>query len=114
MVAINLPLNSQQPCVTFHRQVGCSMASEPGFIYNSQSKSGLFARGTTSKLKAVFFAGFDYSITMCADKLLGTDIGLVLADATTGEVLYDNATDNKSPHMEFSCESTRNLSLIHI
>lgn len=111
MVGINLPLTSQAPCVTFHRQAGCSMASETGFIYNSQSKSGLFARGTTSKLKAVFFAGFDYSITMCADKALGTDIGLVLSDATTGEVLYDNATDNKSPHMEFSCESTRNMNI---
>lgn len=109
MIGMNLPLNSQAPCVTFHRQAGCSMASEEGFIYNSQSKSGLFARGTTSKLKAVFYSGFDYSITMCADKMLGTDIGLKLSDASTGEVLYDNATDNKSPHMEFSCESTRNM-----
>lgn len=111
MVGMNLPLNSQAPCVTYHRQAGCSQASEPGFIYNSQSKSGLFARGTTSKLKAVFYSGFDYSISLCADKSLGQDIGLVLSDATTGEVLYDNATDNKSQHMEFSCETTRNMTI---
>lgn len=109
IVGMNLPLTSQPPCVTFHRQVGCSMASEEGFIYNSQSKSGIFAKGTTSKLKFIGYSGFDYSISLCADKMLGEGIGMVLSDATTGEVLYDNATDNKAPHMEFSCESTRNM-----
>lgn len=108
-ISISLPLTSQAPCVTYHRQEGCSQASEEGFIYNSQSKSGLFAKGTTSKLKAVFYSGFDYSISICADKALGEGIGLVLSDATTGEVLYDNATDNKASHMEFSCETTRNM-----
>jgi hypothetical protein len=109
MVCINLPLTSQAPCVTYHRQAGCSQASEEGFIYNSQSKSGLFAKGTTSKLKAIFYAGFDYSISLCADGALGDQIGMILSDATTGEVLYDNATDNKAGHMEFSCETTRNM-----
>lgn len=109
VLGLNLPLTSQAPCVTYHRQAGCSMASEPGFIYNSQSKSGIFAKGTTSKLKFVGFAGFDYSISLCADKSLGTEIGMVLSDANTGEVLYDNATDAKSPHMEFSCETSRNM-----
>ncbi|MBI3509880.1 MAG: hypothetical protein HY064_04400 [Bacteroidetes bacterium] len=109
MIGITAPIPSQNTCLMYHRQPGCSQASEEGFIYNSQSKSGLFAKGTTSKLKAIFYAGFDYSISLCADPALGTEIGLVLSDASTGEVLYDNATDNKSSHMEFSCESTRNM-----
>lgn len=109
VLAINLPLPSQAPCVTYHRQEGCSQASEEGFIYNSQSKSGLFAKGTTSKLKAIFYSGFDYSISLCADPSLGDGIGMVLSDATTGEVLYDNATDNKASHFEFSNETTRNM-----
>lgn len=111
IVCINLPLTSQAPCVTYHRSQGCSQASEAGFIYNSQSKSGLFAKGTTSKLKAIFYSGFDYSISLCADKILGDQIGMVLSDAKTGEVLYDNATDNKAGHMEFSCETTRNMNI---
>jgi hypothetical protein len=41
--------------------------------------------------------------------VLGEQIGMVLSDAKTGEVLYDNATDNKAGHMEFSCETTRNM-----
>ena len=109
MVGLNLPVYSQAPCVTYHRQAGCSQASEEGFIYNSQSKSGVFAQGTTSKLKFIAYSGFDYSISLCADAALGDQIGMVLSDATTGEVLYDNATDNKASHMEFSCETTRNM-----
>jgi hypothetical protein len=112
MLGISIDLPSQANCGSFHRQKGCSQASEPGFIYNSQSKSGLFAKGTTSNLKAVFYAGFDYSISICADGVLGRDIAIQLKDPVTGEVIYDNATDNKSQHMEFSCEATRNMTIM--
>jgi hypothetical protein len=112
MLTISVDLSSQANCNNFHRRRGCSLASELGFIYNSQSKSGLFAKGTTSKLKAVFYSGFDYSISICADGALGSDIAFTLTDAATGEVLYDNATDNKAQHMEFTCESTRNMNII--
>lgn len=110
-VSFNISLSSQTPCVTYHRQTTCSQRSEGGFIYNSQSKSGLFAKGTSSKLKVIFYAGFDYSISLCADKDLGAQIGLILTDAKTGEILYDNATNNKSGHMEFSCQTTRNIAV---
>jgi len=109
LLGMHVQLPSQLPCSNYHRQAGCSLASEEGFRYNSQSRSGLFARGTTSKLKAVFYAGFDYSITICPDASLGTDIQFTLTDALDGTMIYDNATDAKSPHMEFSCETTRNM-----
>ncbi|GAB4142143.1 MAG: hypothetical protein Fur0041_17280 [Bacteroidia bacterium] len=109
MLSVSLPLTSQAPCVLYHRTECGSAASEAGFMYNSQSKSGLFAPGTTSKLKCIFYEGLDYSITICAEKALGDGIGFTLTDAKTGELLYDNATEGKSPHMEFSCETTRNM-----
>lgn len=109
LMGLHINLASQLPCSNYHRQAGCSQASEEGFRYNSQSRSGLFARGTTSKLKAVFYAGMDYSITICPDPSLGTDIQFTLTDAADGSLIYDNATDNKLPHMEFSCETTRNM-----
>ncbi len=109
LMSLHLQLPSQLPCSNYHRQAGCSLVSEEGFRYNSQSRSGLFARGTTSKLKAIFYAGFDYSITICPDASLGNDIQFTLSDALDGTVIYDNNTDNKAPHMEFSCETTRNL-----
>ena len=109
LIGLHINLPSQLPCSNYQRRPGCSMATEEGFRYNSQSRSGLFARGTTSKLKAVFYAGMDYSISICADASLGSDIQFTLTDAADGSVIYDNATDNKSPHMEFSCETTRNM-----
>jgi hypothetical protein len=109
LMSLHLNLASQLPCSNYHRQSGCSLASEEGFRYNSQSRSGLFARGTTSKLKAIFYAGFDYAISICPDASLGTDIQFTLTDAVDGTVIYDNATANKELGMEFSCETTRNM-----
>lgn len=110
--SIGNQLAAQPSCITYHKQPGCSQATQPGYIYNSQSKSGLFIKGTTSNVKAVLYNGFDYSISICADKSLGQEIGFILKDAISGEVLYDNATDNKATHMEFSCERTRNTKII--
>ncbi len=99
-----------QDCAGYHKK-GCSQASEAGFMYNSQSKSGVFAPGTSSNMKVVFYSGFDYSISVCPDKLLANGLAFKLVDSKTGEVLYDNATDNKSTHMEFSCETTRAVTI---
>lgn len=60
-------------------------------------------------MKMIAYQGFDYSISICVDPLLGTQIGFILTDALTGEVLYDNATDNHPTHTEFSCEQARNI-----
>ena len=98
-------------CVMYHRKQGFSQASSPDFIYNSQSKSGLFSKGTNSNLKVVFYAGFDYSISLCIDPRLGTGIIFKISDTKTGEVLYDNQEDNMTTHMEFSSESTRNTTI---
>lgn len=100
-----------QDCAGYHKKASCSQASEAGFMYNSQSKSGVFAPGTSSNMKVVFYSGFDYSISICPDKLLGTDLSFKMVDSKTGEVLYDNATDSKSTHMEFSCETTRAVTI---
>lgn len=109
LMSLHLNLTSQAPCNNYHRRSSCSLASEDGFRYNSQSRSGLFARGTTSKLKAVFYEGFDYSISICPDGSLGNDIQFTLTDAADGSLIFDNATNNKSLNMEFSCETTRSM-----
>lgn len=97
---------AQAICNIFLNRAACKSPSEPGFIYNSSSKSGLFAKGTVSKLKVPFYSGLDYSIRICADTILGHEIGLVITKSPTGEVLYDNATDNKASHTIFSCKET--------
>lgn len=111
-LTVTLSQVNAQDCAGFHKRSGCSQASEDDFQYNSQSKSGLFAPGTTSNLKVVFYEGFDYSISICPDKMLGADLTFKMMDTKTGEVLYDNATDAKATHMEFTCETTRAVTIM--
>lgn len=106
MIWIHNQSAAQGSCLTYHRQIACKGASESGYIYNSQSKSGLFVKGSSYRHKVVFYSGFDYSITLCADTILGHQIGLVLTELPSNELLYDNATDNKASHTVFSCKKT--------
>lgn len=96
-------------CPNFHK-MNCMRGSEETFHYNSQSKSGLFTPGMTSELKVVLYEGMDYSISLCNDKILGKgEMKFTLKDAKTGEVIYDNTTDEGSQQIEFTCETTRNV-----
>ncbi len=101
---------SGQTCGNVQRAPGCSQASKDGFIYNSQSRGVLVAKGTTYGLRAVFYDGFDYSISVCLDKAVAAGTGMQIVDSTSGEVLFDNAT-TKSFHFEFTCETTRALNI---
>jgi hypothetical protein len=106
MICIYNESAAQASCATYHRRLACKGASKSGFIYNSSSKSGSFAKGQSSRYEVAFHSGFDYSITICADPILGNQIGLVLTKSPTDELLYDNATDNKANHTIFSCKET--------
>src|SRR5262245_14156839 len=84
---------AESPCNNFHRKA-CLRSPDDGFAYNGQSKSGLFAKGQQSTVKAVFFKGMDYHISVCTEEKAQTNF--VIKDAKTGEVLYDNSTDNNT------------------
>lgn len=106
MICIHNQSAAQAGCATYYHRATCKSYSDSGFIYNSKSKSGLFAKGTSSQLRVLFYSGFDYSLTTCADTILGHEIGLVLTNSHTGKLLYDNATDNKASHTIFSCKES--------
>ena len=96
-------------CANFHKQT-CARASEDGFTFNSQSRSGIFGKGMTSEMKVVLFQGMDYSISICNEKILGKEgMKFTLTDAKTGELIYDNSTDGGTQQIEFTCETTRNV-----
>ena len=98
-----------QSCTGFHKK-NCHSGASDGWIYNSQSKSGMFETGMSSEIKVVIFKDFDYAITLCCEKALGRgELSLTIKDAKTGELIYDNATDNKMQHIEFSCATTRSV-----
>src|ERR1700690_1190589 len=55
------------PCNDFHRKA-CLKSPDDGFTYNGQSRSGLFAKGQSSTIKAVFYKGMDYHIAVCCEE----------------------------------------------
>ena len=107
-------LNAQASvCGGFHRK-HCKMEGtkddDREFMYNAQSKSGLFAQGSTSKLRCVVYKGMDYRLTVCAETdILGSNIQFKITDAKTKEELFDNTKEENAKQFEFSSSTTRQL-----
>lgn len=101
-------VSAGNPCGDFHRKA-CLRSPDDGFTYNGQSKSGLFAKGQQSTIKVVFYRGMDYHISVCGDD--DAQANFIIKDAKTGEVLYDNTTDNNTQEIQISNQNTRNVNI---
>jgi hypothetical protein len=99
-------------CGQFHKKA-CHMegsrSDDRAFQYNAQSKSGLFAQGSTSKLRCVVYKGMDYRMTVCCETVLGDKINFKIMDGRTNELLFDNTKADNTHQFEFSAGSTRQL-----
>ena len=98
-------------CGQFHRKY-CEVENAKGdapWIYNAQSKSGLFNQGSTSKIRCVIYKGMDYRINVCCETALGDKLIYKIFDARTNELLYDNSTAQNAPLFEFQSTATRQL-----
>lgn len=105
----NVPKTSaSNPCTDFHRK-GCLRSPDEGFTYNGQSRSGLFSKGQQSVIKAVFYKGMDYHISVCTED--ETQANFIMKDVKSGEVLYDNSTDNNTQEIQISNTNTRNVTI---
>ena len=102
-----ISLNAQH-CYDFHRS-NCYPSDNEFFEYNGQSKSALFAKGTTSTLNVVIYKGQDYRFSFCLEDHLGDRVVYKIMDGKSKEVLYDNASDEYADTFEFSCEYTRKI-----
>jgi hypothetical protein len=102
-------VSASAPCQDFHRK-SCLRSPDDGFAYNGQSRSGLFAKGQSSTVKVVFYKGMDYHISVCCEEK--TPINFSIKDAKTGELLYDNATDNNTNEIQLSNQNTRPVNIL--
>lgn len=95
-------------CGQFHKKY-CKLEKEKGekWEYNSQSRSGLFSQGMTSKIRCVIYKGMDYRLTLCAETAIGDKINFKIYDAKTNELLFDNASAENTQIFEFQSTSTR-------
>lgn len=112
-------LNAQSACFQFHKfncfpdGKGKNKESERGFIYDSQSRSGLFGSGeknNKSQLRFVVYKGMDYRLSVCIDQeVLGENVQFTIFDAKTREILFNNAEEENTKQFEFSSAQTRPL-----
>ena len=99
-------------CTNYHR-MACAMEGSKKdakeFMYNAQSKSGLFAQGSVSKMRCVVYKGNDYRISVCCETILGDKVNFKIFDAKTNELLFDNTQNEDAQQFEFSAATTRPL-----
>jgi len=97
-------------CGQFHKKY-CILEKEKGtkWLYNAQSKSGLFNQGMVSKLRCVIYKGMDYRVSVCCETVLGDKVSYKIYDARTNEMLFDNSTADNTQIFEFQSISTRQL-----
>jgi hypothetical protein len=79
------------------------------FMYNAQSKSGLFAQGSTSKMRCIVYKGMDYRLTVCCETIIGDKVNFKIYDARTNELLFDNTKNDEAQQFEFQASTTRQL-----
>jgi hypothetical protein len=105
-----LAFSQASVCGQFHRKycvVETKRGGKDGWMYNAQSKSGLFNQGMTSKIRCVIYKGMDYRINVCVET--GDKAVYKIFDARTSELLYDNATAQNEPLFEFQSTASRQL-----
>ena len=78
-------------CFNYHKS--CTVKNsknDKNWIYDTQSRSGLFNQGMTSKIRCVIYKGMDYRINVCCDASLGEKLSYKIFDSKSNELLYDN------------------------
>ena len=108
---------AQSACFQFHKfncfPEGDKKKEERGFVYDSQSRSGLFSsdeKSNKSQLRFVVYKGMDYRLSVCIDEeVLGETVQFVVKDAKTKELLFNNADEENTKQFEFSSAQTRSL-----
>lgn len=97
-------------CGQYHRKY-CKFEDDKGreWLYNAQSKSGLFNQGMVSKLRCVIYKGMDYRISVCCETIIGEKVNYKIFDSRTNELLFDNKAAEETQIFEFQSVSTRQL-----
>lgn len=111
MISASVSFAQTSVCGQFHRKF-CNLSDEEKgatWTYNSQSKSGLFNQGMTSKIRCVIYKGMDYRISVCCETSIGEVLNYKIFDARTSELLFDNGSAENTPVFEFQSSSTRQL-----
>lgn len=99
-------------CNDYHTSK-CDVSDKSGkkWTLHPSSKSGLFKQGSINVLNCPAQSKNDFRFILCYDEALGDKIVMKIKDATSGEIVYTNETDNFSRIFEFSNTKTRKLNI---
>jgi len=84
----------------------CEGYGEP-YKYSGQSKSGTFELGQNASFKMTTYGGFEYSVSLCAEKQLD-GIFFRIKESSGGAVLYDGQGDEMN-WKQFYIEDSKQL-----
>jgi len=105
VVTISL-LVAQSDCKSYHTKK-CDGYGDP-YKYSGQSKSASFDLGETSSFKMSAFGGFEYSVSLCAERQLEGIYFRILEDTPEKTVLYDGQGDEMLDE-QFFIEDSKKL-----
>ncbi len=99
---------SQKKCTNYINN-NCDNFGKP-FKYSGQSKNALFEKGQKSLFKITTYNGFEYRVSLCADRYLKGIYFRIREDNTNRTILYDSSIkdDNYLDKM-FYVKKTKNL-----
>lgn len=85
-------------------------AYEKPFKYSGQSKNGLFELGQKSLIKITVYDGFEYRVSLCADKTMKGLYFRLREDDVNKTILYDSSVEEED-YLEklFYVNTTKNL-----
>ena len=98
----------QQACKDYHLKK-CGGYGPP-FKYSGQSKSALMEKGQTSSFYLVTYGGFEYTVTLCADKQLKGIFFRIREDNPKKTIFYDSSTDPENMmQKQFAIEKSKRM-----
>jgi hypothetical protein len=99
---------SMRRCWGYHKD-SCKTSKNIYYRVVDNSRSALFVKGQTSRIKIPIYNGRDYRISFCHDQVLGEGIEMRLIDAETESTLYDNSEDGFASEFEFTVTQSREI-----
>jgi len=99
---------SMRKCFGYQRD-SCMRSENVYYKITEESRSALFVKGQTSRVRINIYNGRDYRVSFCHDQILGEGIIMRLIDAENGNTLYDNSEDNFATEFEFTVTQTREI-----
>ncbi len=99
---------SNRKCFGYQKD-SCPISKNIYYRVTEDSRSALFAKGQTSRIRLSIYNGRDYRISFCYDPVFGQGVVMRLIDAENGNVLYDNTDDNFATEFEFTVTQSREI-----